>query len=177
MVCMSESGGRSVRFPNKYQSTGLGVVGVVLCAGILTGCSVFRDYSDDTCDGRKPVGSLDQAGKDLVASAYAADLDGVCRVTAPFAGGVLDDAMVAKTRDILAERGITPQNVTVVIGEQMGSGVAVQLTDGSSNASHAIDINGTYVRDDGFTVGLPPEVYPKVPEHPASQSASTDPVP
>ncbi|MNW60371.1 hypothetical protein D3C74_383510 [compost metagenome] len=82
--------------------------------------------------------------------------------------------MVAKTRKILAELGITPQNVSVIIGEQMGSGVAVQLTDGSNNASRAIDISGTFVRDDGFTVGLPPELYPEVPEHSASQSSSTD---
>lgn len=82
--------------------------------------------------------------------------------------------MVAMTREILAERGITPQNVTVVTGEQMGIGVAVQLTDGSNNASRAIDISDTVVRDDGFTVGLPPKLYPEVPEHPASPSASTD---
>lgn len=177
MVCMIEFERWSMRFPNKYQSAGLGIVGLMMCAGLLTGCSIFRDYSGDTCDGRKPVGSLEQAGKDLVSAAYAADRDGVCRVTAPFPGGVLDDAMVAKTREILTERGITPQNVSVVIGEQMGSGVAVQLTDGSNNVSRAIDISGTFVRDDGFTVGLPPELYPEVPEHPASQSASTDPAP
>jgi len=140
------------------------------------GCSVFLDYSGDTCDGRKPVGSLEQAGRDLVSAAYAADRDGVCRVIAPVPDGVLDDAMVAKTREILSERGITPQNVTVVIGEKMGSGVAVQLTDGSKNASRAIDISGTVVRDDGYTVGLPPELYPEVPEHPTSPSSSTDPV-
>jgi len=166
---------RSMRFPHKYLSAGLGIVGAVMCAGLLTGCSGFPDYSGDTCDGRKPVGSLEQAGRELVSAAYAADRDGVCRVTVPFPGGVLDDAMVDKTRKILAERGITPQNVTVVIGEQMGSGVAVQLTDGSNNASRAIDISGTFVRDDGFTVGLPPELYPEVPEYPASPSSSTDP--
>jgi len=174
MVCMTEREGRSMRFPHKYHPAGLGIVGVVICAGLLMGCSVFPDYSGDTCDGHKPVGSLEQAGRDLVSAAYAADRDGVCRVTAPFPGGVLDDAMVAKTRKILAERGITPQNVSVIIGEQMGSGVAVQLTDGSNNASRAIDISGTFVRDDGFTVGLPPELYPAVPEHSASQSSSTD---
>lgn len=174
MVCMIERERWSMRFPNKYQSAGWGIVSAVMCAGLLAGCSVVPDYSGDTCDGRKPVGSLEQAGRDLVAAAYAADRDGVCRVTAPFPGGVLDDSMVAMTREILAERGITPQNVTVVTGEQMGSGVAVQLTDGSNNASRAIDISGTVVRDDGFTVGLPPELYPEVPEHPASPSASTD---
>lgn len=59
------------------------------------------------------------------------------------------------------------------MGEQLGSGVSVRLTDGSNHASHAIDVGGTSVRDDGYTIGLPPEVYPEVPEHPASQSAAT----
>lgn len=177
MVCMSKLEQRSLRFSNKYQSAGLGVVGLVLCAGILTGCSVLRDYSGDTCDGRKPVGSLEQAGKDLVSAAYADDRDGVCRVTSPFPGGELDAAMVAKTREILVERGITPQNVTVVVGEQFGSGISVDLTDGSQSEEHLLRVGGTIVREDGFTVGLPPEVYPEVPEHPASQSASIDPAP
>lgn len=88
MVCMIELERRSVRFPSKYQSAGLGIVGLVVCAGVMTGCSVFRDYTDDTCDGGKPVGSIEQAGKDLVAAAYAVDRDGVCRVTHPFPGGV-----------------------------------------------------------------------------------------
>lgn len=174
MVCMNEHEQWSLRSLNKYQSTGLSVAGLVLCAVILSGCSVFRDYSGDTCDGRKPVGSLEQAGKDLVAAAYAADLDGVCRVTSPFPGGVLDDAMVAKTREILVERGINPQNVSVVVGEQFGSAMAVHLTDGSQSEESILNVGGTMVRDDGFTIGLPPEVYPEVPEHPASQSASTD---
>ena len=77
MVCMSEIQGLRVRFPNKRQAAGLGILGLVLSAGLLTGCSVFQDYSGDTCDGRKPVESLEQAGKDLVAAAYAADRDGV----------------------------------------------------------------------------------------------------
>lgn len=173
---MSENGKTNSRVPNACQSLGLGIVGLLLGAGVLTGCSVLRDYSGDTCDGQKPAGSLEQAAKDLVASAYAADLGGACRVTAPLPRGVLDDSMVAKTREILADRGITPQNVTVVIGEQMGSGVEVSLTDGSANASNAIKVGGHVVRDDGFMVGLPPELYPDVPEHPASQSASAEPV-
>lgn len=174
MVCMNEPERWSMRFPSKYQSAGLGVVGLVLCAGILTGCSVFRDYSGDTCDGRKPVDSMDQAGKGLVAAAYAADRDGVCRVTSPFPGGSLDDSMVAKTQEMLAERGITPENVTVVVGEQFGSHLTVHLTDGSMDETHSLRVDGIWVRDDGFTIGLPPELYPEVPEHPASQSPSTD---
>lgn len=175
MVCMIEFERWSVRFLNKYQFAALGVVGLMLSVGVLTGCSVFRDYSGDTCDGRKPVGSFEQAGKGLVVAAYAADRDGACRVTHPFPGGVLDDAMVAKTREILAGRGITPENVSVVVGEQFGSSVTVHLTDGSQNAAHALRVDGIWVRDDGFTVGLPLELYPEVPDHPASQSASTDP--
>lgn len=152
---------------------GISVVGLLLAAGLLAGCSAFGNYSGDTCDGRKPVASLEQAGRGLVAAAYAADRDGVCRVTHPFPGGELDDSMVAETRELLAERGITPQNLHVVVGEQLGSGVSVRLTDGSNDASHAIDVGGASVRGDGYTIGLPPEVYPEVPENPASQSAST----
>lgn len=161
-------------FMNNYRSAGIGAIGLALCVGLLAGCSVFRDYSGDTCDGRKPVDSLEQAGKGLVAAAYAADLDGACRVTHPFPGGTLDDAMVAKTREMLAERGITPENVNVVVGEQFGSHMTVHLTDGSQNEANTIRVDGTWVRDDGFTVGLPLELYPEVLEHPASQSASTD---
>ena len=72
--------------------------------------------------------------------------------------------MVAKTRELLAARGITPQNVTVVVGEQMGSGVFVDLTDGSNNEAHAIRVDGTSVRGDGYTISLPQELYPEVPE-------------
>ncbi len=172
MVCMSEIQGLSVRFPNKRQAAGLGTLGLVLSAGLLTGCSVFQDYSGDTCDGRKPVESLEQAGKDLVAAAYAADRDGVCRVTPAFHDVILDEAMVAKTRELLAARGITPQNVTVVVGEQMGSGVFVDLTDGSNNEANVVRVDGTSVRGDGYTINLPQELYPEVPEDPASPSAS-----
>lgn len=139
----------------------------------MTGCSVFRDYTDDTCNGGKPVGSIEQAGKDLVAAAYAADRDGVCRVTHPFPGGVLDDAMVAKTREILAERGITPQNAKVVVGEHSGSHVMVQLTDGTQNEAHTLSVDGLRVGDDGFTVGLPTELYPEVPDNSVAPSTAT----
>ncbi|WP_404289635.1 hypothetical protein [Glutamicibacter arilaitensis] len=164
---------RSVRFPNKYQSAGLGMISLVLCTSVMTGCSAFRDYTGDTCDGRKPVGSLEQAGKDLVTAAYAADRDGVCRVTHPFPGGVLEDEMVVKTREILAKRGITPQNASVVVGEQFGSHVIIQLTDGSQNEAHSVKLDGIGVREDGFTVGLPPELYPEVAHSSASPSTST----
>ncbi|WP_141686344.1 hypothetical protein [Arthrobacter sp. NIO-1057] len=170
---MSEFEPRSLRSLNMYQSIRLSV-GFVLCAVVLTGCSVFRDYSGDTCDGRKPVGSLEQAGKDLVTAAYAQDRAGVCRVTAPSPDGDLDDSMVTATREILVERGINPQNVSVEIGEQFGSAIAVHLTDGSQREDRKLNVGGTMVRDDGFTIGLPPEVYPEMPEHPASQSASTE---
>ncbi|GAA1497847.1 hypothetical protein [Paeniglutamicibacter kerguelensis] len=170
---MSGIQGWRVRFPHKRQAAGLGTLGLVLSAGLLTGYSVFRDYSGDTCDGRKPVESLEQAGKGLVAAAYAAGRDGVCRVTHAFHDVVLDEAMVAKARELLAARGITPQNVTVVVGEQMGSGVFVDLTDGSNNKAHAIRVDGISVRGDGYTIFLPQEVYPEVPEDAASPSAST----
>lgn len=160
-------------FPKKRPTAGLGIPALVLSAGVLTGCSVFSDYSGATCDGRKPVDSLERAGKALVIAAYAADRDGVRRVTHPFPGGEMEDAMVAKTREILAERGITPENATVGVGEQMGSSMSVKLTDGSHNGAHAIEITGTSVRGEGYTIGLPPALYPEVPEHPASQSAST----
>ncbi|WP_105548539.1 hypothetical protein [Arthrobacter sp. MYb227] len=159
---------------DKYKSVGIGAVGLVLCAGLLAGCSVFRDYSGDTCDGRKPVDSMEQAGKGLVTAAYDADRDGVCRVTSPFPGGTLDDSMVTNTRKMLAERGITPENVTVMVGEQFGSHLTVHLTDGSQDEAHWLKVDGNWVRDDGFTIGLPPELYPEMPEHPASQSSSTD---
>lgn len=173
MVCMDEIQGRHLRFPNTRQTVGLGVLGLVLSAGALTGCSVFQDYSGDTCDGRKPVESLEQAGKDLVTAAYAADRDGVCRVTPAFHDRVLDEAMVAKTRELLAARGITPQNVTVVVGEQMGSGIFVDLTDGGNNEANVIRVDGTSVRGDGYTVNLPQEPYLEVSGNPASPSAST----
>ena len=69
--------------------------------------------------------------------------------------------------ELLAARGITPQNVTVVVGEQMGSGILVELTDGGNNEAHAIRVGGTSVRGDGYTVNcLPQELYPEVPERP-----------
>ncbi|MGL3807174.1 hypothetical protein ACSYDW_13855 [Paeniglutamicibacter sp. R2-26] len=174
---MSEIGGRHLRFPNKWQAAGLGVLGLALAAGLMSGCSVFQDYSGDTCDGRKPVESLEQAGKNLVTAAYAADRDGICRVTPAFHDGVLDEAMVAKTRELLAARGITPQNVTVVVGEQMGSGIFVELTDGSNDDANSIRVDGTSVRGDGYTVNLPQDMpqepSPEFPNTPASLSAST----
>ncbi|WP_334121026.1 hypothetical protein [Glutamicibacter sp.] len=170
---MNEFGPSSLRSLNMYQSIRLSV-GFVLCAVVLTGCSAIQDYSSDTCDGRKPVGSLEQAGKDLVTAAYAQDRAGICRVTAPFPDGDLDDSMVTATREILVERGINPQNVSVEIGEQFGSAIAVHLTDGSQREDRKLNVGDTMVRDAGFTIGLPPEVYPEIPEHPASQSASTE---
>lgn len=120
---------------------------------------------------------MEQAGKGLVTAVYAADLDGVCRVTHPFPGGSLDDSMVANTHKMFADHGITPENVTVMVGEQFGSHMNVHLTDGSQDETHSLRVDGIWVRDDGFTIGLPPELYPEVPEHPASQSASTHPAP
>ncbi|GAA3676291.1 hypothetical protein GCM10023081_13230 [Arthrobacter ginkgonis] len=83
--------------------------------------------------------------------------------------------MVAHTREILTARGITPQNVAVVVGEQFGSGIPVQLTDGSNSTSRVVEVGGVRVRDVGYTIGLPSEVYSEVREHPASQSASAEP--
>lgn len=173
MVCMSEIQGLRINFPIKRQTVGLGVLGLVLSAGALTGCSVFQDYSGDTCDGRKPVESMEQAGTDLVTAVYTGDRNGVCRVTNAFHDVDLDDAMVAKTRELLAIRGITPQNVTVVVREQLGSGVFAELTDGSNNKAHSIKVDGIAVRGDGYTILLPQEVYPEIPENATSPSAST----
>ncbi len=35
-----------------------------MALGLLSGCAVFQDYSGDTCDGKKPVATMEQAGKD-----------------------------------------------------------------------------------------------------------------
>lgn len=134
-------------------------LGATLALGLLSGCAVFQDYSGDTCDGKKPVATMEQAGKDLVTAAYADDLDGVCRVTSPFPGGKLTDDMVTKTKETLVAQGITPENVTVVVGEQMGSGLEVSLTDGTAG-HEGLNLGGTIVREDGFTIGLPSELYP-----------------
>lgn len=172
MIYMSEIRGWHGRFLNKRQVTRVGFLGLALSAGLLTGCSVFQDFSGDTCDGRKPVESIEQAGRDLVTAAYAGDRDGVCRVTHAFNEMVLDEALVTKTRELLIARGITPQNVTVVVGEQMGSGIFVDLTDGSNNKAHGIRVDGTVVRGDGYTINLPLEFYPEVSGDPASPAAT-----
>lgn len=173
MICMSEIRGWHGRFQNNHQVPGVAVLGLALSAGLLTGCSVFQDFSGDTCDGQKPVESMEQAGRGLVTAAYADDRDGVCRVTHAFHEMVLDETLVTKTRELLIARGITPQNVTVVVGEQMGSGIFVDLTDGSNNKAHRIRVDGTVVRGDGYTINLPPELYPEVPDNPASPAATT----
>ena len=152
-----------------------GIVGLALITGLLSGCSLTGKYSAETCDGRKPVSSLEQAGKELVVAAYAGDRTGVCRVTSPFPGGNLDDQMVSQTRQILENHGITPENVSVVVGEQFGSAVSVHLTDGSQYARHSLWVGGHSIREEGFTIGLPEELYPAAPEHPASQSSTVDP--
>lgn len=134
------------------------MLGAALALGLLSGCSVFQDYSEVTCDGKKPVATMEQAGKDLVTAAYAEDLDGVCRVTSPFPGGTLNSDMVTKTKEALGAAGVTPQNVTVVVGEQMGSGVQVTLTDGTVD-HEGLRVDGA-IGNNGFTIGLPSEVYP-----------------
>lgn len=133
--------------------------GAALALGLLSGCAVFQDYSGDTCDGKKPVATIEQAGQDLVTAAYGEDLAGVCRVTSPFPGGTLSSDMVTKVKDILEAEGITPENVTVVVGEQMGSGLEVHLTDGSPDHP-GLNVGGTFIREDGFTIGLPGDLYP-----------------
>lgn len=156
------------------KGTSVGILGLVLITGLLSGCSLTGKYADETCDGRKPVSSLEQAGKDLVVAAYAGDRAGVCRVTGPFPGGSLDDEMIAQIHETFEDHGITPENVSVVVGEQFGSAVAVQLTDGSQAARNSVQVHGNIIRDEGFTIGLPAELYPDVPEHPESASAKID---
>ncbi|MNW27729.1 hypothetical protein D3C74_45340 [compost metagenome] len=83
--------------------------------------------------------------------------------------------MVSQTRQILENHGITPENVSVVVGEQFGSAVSVHLTDGNQYARHSLWVGGHSIREEGFTIGLPEELYPAAPEHPASQSSTVDP--
>lgn len=147
-------------------------LGAALALGLLSGCSVFQGYGEDTCDGKKPVATIEQAGKDLVTAAYAEDLDGVCRVTAPFPGGKLTADMVTKTKEALEAAGVTPENVTVVVGEQMGSGLEVHLTNGSPDHD-GLNVGGIFVGDDdGFTIGLPFGVYPTDNSTPGSSPSA-----
>lgn len=153
--------------------SGAGMLGLALCTGLISGCTAVDNYSGDTCDGRKPAASLEDAVHAMVTAAYAGDLDGVCRVTAaPAEGHRLSDQMVAATKTILQDHGITPDNLQMTVGEQLGSGILVKLCDGSANRAHSIELIGTAVRTEGFTIGLPLQVYPAETSHPESQSAS-----
>ncbi|GAA5092572.1 hypothetical protein GCM10023259_103850 [Thermocatellispora tengchongensis] len=58
---------------------------------------------------------------------YAADLTGTCRVTHPFPGGVLDDAMVAHTREILTNVPVPNLPLPGVSITQPQIGVSVSL--------------------------------------------------
>lgn len=154
-------------------SSGASILGLALCAGLISGCTAFGNYSDDTCTGEKPVASLEEASRSLVTAVYSGDLDGVCRVTSPPADGQpLSDQTVAATKVIFQEQGITPDDLKITVGEQLGSGILVTLSDGSANRAHSLELIGTVVRAEGFTIGLPPQVFPGEPTHPASQSAS-----
>lgn len=154
-------------------TSGAGILGLALCAGLISGCTAIDNYSGDTCDGEKPVASLEEAGRALVTAVFAGDLDGVCRVTAaPADGHPPSDQMVAATKVILQEQGITPDDLKITVDEQLGSGILVMLSDGSADPAQSIELFGTAVRAEGFTIGLPPQVYPTEPSHPASQSAS-----
>ncbi|HJX77447.1 hypothetical protein [Glutamicibacter sp.] len=149
------------------------IPGLALSAGLLSGCTALGDYSGDTCAGEKPVTSLEEASSSLVTAVYAGDLDGVCRVTAaPVDGQPLSDQMVTATKVILQEQGITPDDLKITVGEQLGSSILVTLSDGSADRAHSLELIGTVVRAEGFTIGLPPQVYSGRPSHPASQSAS-----
>lgn len=150
----------------------VGILGLALCVGSISGCSAFGHNAADTCDGKKPVGSLEEASRGLVNATYAGDRDGICRVTAPAAGGPLSDQMVTDTAKILRDKGITPDNLQITVGEQFGSGVLVMLSDGSADPTHSLELFGTLVREQGFTIGLPAQVYPDEPSHPES-SATT----
>ncbi|GAA1408158.1 hypothetical protein AUR04nite_27650 [Glutamicibacter uratoxydans] len=157
-----------------YRSAGLTAAAAVIFGVSLSGCAALQDYSGDTCDGRRPVSTLEQAGKDLVSAVYANDKAGVCRVINTYAGDRLDDKMIAATKEILVHKGITPDNVRVVTGEQAGSHIPAQLTDGSDDRSHWIDVGATSVRGNGFTIDLPTEVFPPelVNQNDPSPSAS-----
>lgn len=159
----------AVQGPAPQRLTFKTLLGATLVVGVLSGCAIFQDYSEDTCDGKKPVATMEVAGKDLVTAAYAEDLDGVCRVTAPFPGGTLNADMVTKTKEALEAVGVTPENVTVVVGEQMGSQFQVTLTDGTPD-HEGLRVDGTS-RGDGFTIGLPSEVYPTDNSTPSSSTS------
>ncbi len=164
--------GRSLTHKARLPS-GAGMLGLALCAGLISGCTAFGNDSGDTCAGEKPAASLEEAVQEMVTSAYASDLDGVCRVTAaPADGHPLSDQMVAATKALLQEQGITPEDLKITVGEQLGSGILVTLSDGSADPAHSLELIGTAVRAEGFTIGLPPQVYPAAPSHPDSQSAS-----
>lgn len=143
---------------------------------LLAGCALLGTYEGHTCDGRKPVASLEQAGRQLVQAAYDQDLDAACRVATPYVGIELEPGMIDATRELLAKAGVTPQNVQVRVGEQMGSAYSVQL--GSNEGEGQVAVTGHAVWDAGYTIGLPDQVYPDLPpapEDPASQSASAAP--
>lgn len=147
----------------KYRRRLCGLIAIAAAALALNSCSAFKDFSGDTCDGRAPVSSLETAGKDFVAAVYANDLFGVCRVTAPLINGTVNDSMLQETRTILESSGITEQNVVVEVGEQMGSHYIVHLSDGSGDQTHRVQVDGTGVRDSGYTIGFPASVYPPEP--------------
>lgn len=153
--------------------SGAGMLGLTLCVGLTSGCAAFDNYSGDTCDGEKPVASLEEAGRAMVTAVYAGDLAGLCRVTAaPADGHPLSDQMVTETKAILQDQGITPEDLKITVGEQFGSGILVKLSNGSADPAHSIELFGTAVRAEGFTIGLPAQVYPTEPFHPDSQSSS-----
>ena len=149
----------------------VGIAATLLASTVLAGCSTFQDFSGDTCDGKKPVATLEEAARSLVTAAYTEDIAGICRVTSPFLGEKLDAQMVSDLKEILVAHEITPDNVQIIKGEQMGSGVPLQLTNGAA-APQVLDVGATAVREHGFTIGLPSQLYANIPSDPASPTTS-----
>ncbi len=135
---------------------------------------VCRDYSGNTCDGLKLVGSLEQAGKDLVVAAYAADRVGVAELHRPSRAGF-------RKMKCLPRHRRSWLNVVSSRKRQSGSGGTIwKRRDHPSDRRQpercpCAQGGWASVGDDGFTIGLPPELYCEVPERPALQAVSTDP--
>ncbi len=145
--------------------------GLLLPVGalLLSSCAMFSTYEGHTCDGKKPVASLEQAGRQLVQAAYDQDVAAACRVATPYAGVELEPSMLGTTRELLAGAGVTPQNVQVLVGEQMGSEYSVLL--GSTEGEGRVAVTGHAVWDAGFTISLPDDAYPELPPTPGDPAS------
>ncbi|WP_417218297.1 hypothetical protein [Arthrobacter sp.] len=130
--------------PQRFVAAG---IVVLLACSLLSSCS---RPSAESCDGHRPVPSIEQAVTGLLSAAESGDFDAACAVVTIRQSKQDMAVALAKLNRQAESMGIDPGTVHIRELEQGGSLIPIEISNGRDDRKIGLDV--LKVRDEGYRI-------------------------